>query len=68
MWKGYCFGIVNQSNVRLHLFLSSLVWSITSTLTNGFKYDWAQLFFIMTRCASSNICLDKSKVKVKVKC
>ena len=44
--------------------LSEFVWTITSTIVDGFQNILTQVFSITCRCAIWNIHLGKSKVKV----
>ena len=52
-------------SVRLALFCINFRLEHTSTFAAGFQYNLAHLFSIMSRCAISNICSDKSKVTLQ---
>ena len=61
---------VTLQGEMLRLVLNELVQSITPTFIDGFLYDLAYLFFIMSRDAISNIfqVILRSRTHFKVEC
>ena len=59
--SGFCFGIIRHMSALIPV---QLVRSITPTFISGVQYNLLKLFSIVIKCATSNICSDKSKVKV----